>query len=406
MASLVSLLLVLLFTVSLAESKTYWGDVAALKEFKNSVDAKSMTPGSCLSSWDFSFDPCDNLSSETFTCGFRCDTIVSGSSRVTELILDQAGYSGSLSSLSFNFPYLQTLKLSDNYFSGPLPNSLFNLTRLTSLFLSGNSFSGPVPASLGSMPVLEELLLDNNNLNGSVPTSFNRLSRLKRLELQQNNISAELPDLTSLKNLNYLDVSDNRISGPVPSSLPGSLVQISMRNNLFQGTIPKKLNLSRSYRSQPQQTQRLRPIVHLHSSNSPTANSLLQRLHFFRLASLLALGSPQRADLSGPQQQQDQRPVTSVHGPVAEALSLVVGEQQLLRYGSDAVRLENRVACRVSEAVTWRELLVWGRVGSFDGAQAWLGECAARWELLHVVSGDVFLLSGTRAEISYGVQKV
>ncbi|CAN6994519.1 unnamed protein product [Brassica oleracea var. botrytis] len=406
MASLFPLLLLVLLTVSLAESKTYWGDVAALKEFKNSVDAKSMTPGSCLSSWDFSVDPCDNLSGETFTCGFRCDTIVSGSGRVTELILDQAGYSGSLSSLSFNFPYLQTLKLSDNYFSGPLPDSLSNLTRLTSLFLSGNSFSGPIPGSLGSIPLLEELLLDNNNLNGSVPTSFNRLSRLKRLELQQNNISGELPDLTSLKSLNYLDVSDNRISGPVPSSLPSpnlNAKQSLPRNDTRE---LQKLNLSRSYRSQPQRTRRLDPIVHLRSPNSPTANSLLQRLHFVRLASLLALGSPQRANLRGPQQQQDQRPVTSVHGPVTEALSFVVGEQQLLRYGSDAVRLENRVACRVSEAVTRRELLVWSRTGSFDGAQAWLGECAARWKLLLVVSRDVFLLSGTRTEISYGVQKV
>ncbi|CAH8337089.1 unnamed protein product [Eruca vesicaria subsp. sativa] len=239
MAPLVSLF-VLLLTASLAESKTYWADVASLKEFKNSVDAKSMTPGSCLSSWDFSVDPCDSLSGETFTCGFRCDTIVSGSGRVTELILDAAGYSGSLSSVSFNFPYLQTLKLSDNHFSGPLPNSLSNLTRLTTLFLSGNSFSGSIPASLGSMPLLEDLLLDNNNLNGSVPTSFNNLSSLKRLELQLNNISGHFPDLTSLKNLNYLDVSDNRISGSIPSSLPGSIVQISMRNNLMEGTIPER----------------------------------------------------------------------------------------------------------------------------------------------------------------------
>ncbi|KAJ0246142.1 Leucine-rich repeat-containing protein [Hirschfeldia incana] len=240
MASLVSLLLVLLLTFSLAESKTYWGDVAALKEFKYSVDTKSITPGSCLSSWDFSLDPCDNLSGETFTCGFRCDTVISGSGRVTELVLDQAGYSGSLYSLSFNFPYLHSLELSNNYFSGQLPDSLSNLTRLTRLFLSENSFSGPIPGSLGSMPLLEDLLLDNNNLNGSVPTSFNRLSRLKRLELQQNNISGELPDLTSLKNLNYLDISDNRISGSVPSSLlPGSVIQISMRNNLMEGTLPE-----------------------------------------------------------------------------------------------------------------------------------------------------------------------
>ncbi|CAH2069808.1 unnamed protein product [Thlaspi arvense] len=246
MASLLlSFVLLLLLTVSSAESKTFWADVAALKEFKNSVDPKSISPGSCLSSWDFSVDPCDGLSGETFTCGFRCDSVVSGSGRVTELILDQAGYSGSLSSVSFNFPYLQAFDLSGNYLSGPLPDSLSNLTRLTRLFLAGNSFSGSIPDSLGSMPVLEELLLDNNRLDGSVPASFNGLTSLKRLEIQLNNISGKFPDLSSLKNLYYLDASDNRISGPVPSSLPESVVQISMRNNLMEGTIPesfRKLN--------------------------------------------------------------------------------------------------------------------------------------------------------------------
>lgn len=238
MASLLFLLLLLL-TFSSAESKTYWADVAALQDLKNSVDAKSMTPGSCLSSWDFSVDPCDSLFSDTFTCGFRCDSVVSGSGRVTEISLDHPGYSGSLSSVSFNLPYLQTLDLSGNYFSGPLPDSLSNLTRLTRLAVSGNSFSGSIPDSLGSMSVLEELQLDNNRLDGSIPASFNGLYNLKRLEIQLNNISGEFPDLRKLKNLYYLDASDNRISGRVPSSLPESVVQISMRNNLMEGTIPE-----------------------------------------------------------------------------------------------------------------------------------------------------------------------
>ncbi|KAG7535806.1 Leucine-rich repeat [Arabidopsis thaliana x Arabidopsis arenosa] len=246
MASLLSLLLLLLLTLSSAESKTFWGDVAALKDLKNSVDTKSMSPGSCLSSWDFSFDPCDNIFSDTFTCGFRCDSVVSGLARVTELSLDQAGYSGSLSSVSFNFPHLQTLDLSGNYFSGPLPDSLSNLTRLTRLAVSGNSFSGSIPDSVGSMTVLEELVLDSNRLDGSIPASFNGLSSLKRLEIQLNNISGEFPDLSSLKNLYYLDASDNRISGRIPSSLPESIVQISMRNNLIQGTIPESFKLLNS----------------------------------------------------------------------------------------------------------------------------------------------------------------
>ncbi|KAL9284743.1 putative non-specific serine/threonine protein kinase [Arabidopsis thaliana] len=246
MASLISLVLLLLLTLSSAESKTFWGDVAALKDFKNSVDAKSMSPGSCLSSWDFSVDPCDNIFSDTFTCGFRCDSVVTGSGRVTELSLDQAGYSGSLSSVSFNLPYLQTLDLSGNYFSGPLPDSLSNLTRLTRLTVSGNSFSGSIPDSVGSMTVLEELVLDSNRLYGSIPASFNGLSSLKRLEIQLNNVSGEFPDLSSLKNLYYLDASDNRISGRIPSFLPESIVQISMRNNLFQGTIPESFKLLNS----------------------------------------------------------------------------------------------------------------------------------------------------------------
>ncbi|CAL9248625.1 unnamed protein product [Arabidopsis halleri] len=240
MASLVTLYL-LATLLSSAESKTYWGDVTALKELKNSVDAKSMRPGSCLSTWDFSVDPCDSVFSDTFTCGLRC---VSG--RVTELSFDQAGYSGSLSSFSFNLPYLHTLDLTGNYFSGPLPDSLSNLTHLTRLALSGNSFSGSIPDSLGSLSLLEELLLDGNHLDGSVPVSFNALSSLKRLQIQVNNISGEFPDLRSLKNLYYLDASDNRISGRIPSSLPESLVQISMRNNLIHGTIPQSFKLFNS----------------------------------------------------------------------------------------------------------------------------------------------------------------
>ncbi|XP_010550441.1 PREDICTED: probable LRR receptor-like serine/threonine-protein kinase At1g06840 [Tarenaya hassleriana] len=245
MASLFFLLLLSL-ALSSAESKTFWADVEALKEFKNSVHADSVSPGSCLSSWDFSLDPCDSLFGERFTCGFRCDLVISGSARVTELSLDQAGYSGSLSSVSFNLPYLQTLDLTGNYFTGQLPDSLSHLTRLTRLALSRNSFSGSVPGSIGSITGLEEVLLDNNRLEGPVPANFNGISGLKRLEMQFNNLSGEFPDLGSLKNLSYLDASDNRISGRVPSSLPESLVQISMRNNFIGGTIPESLNLLNS----------------------------------------------------------------------------------------------------------------------------------------------------------------
>ncbi|XP_034676380.1 LRR receptor-like serine/threonine-protein kinase GHR1 [Vitis riparia] len=223
------------------DSRTHSGDIQVLKDFKNGLNPGSITPGSCLSSWDFSVDPCDYLFSDRFTCGFRCDRLVAGVSRVTEITLDQAGYTGTLSSSTWNLPFLQFLDLSDNSFSGSIPDSFSNLTRLRRLTLSRNSFSGEIPNSLGSLPNLEELYLDNNHLQGPIPASINGLISLKKLELQENALSGAFPDLGSLKNLYFLDASDNQISGQVTTALPASLVELSIRNNNLEGKLPHRL---------------------------------------------------------------------------------------------------------------------------------------------------------------------
>ncbi|CAJ1930321.1 unnamed protein product [Sphenostylis stenocarpa] len=216
-----------------AESKTHEGDAEVLKELKRSLEPASVIPGSCVSSWDFTVDPCDNLFGEKFTCGFRCDVVVSGLSRVTELALDQAGYVGSFS-FTWNLPFLQTLDLSKNHFSARIPDSFSNLTRLRRLSLSSNSFFGKIPPSLGALPSLEELYLDNNNLRGTIPPGFHNL---KRLELQSNKLNTPLPNLDHFTNLKYLDLSDNSIAGVLPALLPASLVQISIRNNNLNGVL-------------------------------------------------------------------------------------------------------------------------------------------------------------------------
>lgn len=99
-------------------------------------------------------------------------------------------------------------------------------------------FSAEVPPVIGSLSALEELYLNGNGFNGSVPASFEGLVSLKRLELQSNRFSGAFPDLGVLKNLSYLDGSDNGFSGELPVGLPPSLVQLSMRNNSFEGEIP------------------------------------------------------------------------------------------------------------------------------------------------------------------------
>ncbi|KAK1433314.1 hypothetical protein QVD17_10224 [Tagetes erecta] len=222
-------------------SITHWEDIQSLKHFKSSIDFNSITPGSCLSSWDFTVDPCDSVSGEHFTCGIRCDVVfpLSGVSRVTELTVDHAGYAGKLSSSSWNLPYLQTLDLTNNNFTGSIPVSFSKLTRLQRLSLSTNSLTGSIPDSLPDS--LQELYLDNNNLNGSIPQTLNRLKNLKRLEFQGNQLSGEFPELTQLSELYFLDVSNNVISGYLPALFPSGLIELAMRNNSLQGNIPASL---------------------------------------------------------------------------------------------------------------------------------------------------------------------
>ncbi|GAB2279490.1 hypothetical protein Dimus_014130 [Dionaea muscipula] len=229
-----------------ADSKTYSKDAQVLKQLKRGMDPDSVLPGSCIGSWDFTVDPCDSLYGQKFTCGFTCD-VVSGSgrgggvSRVTEIALDQAGYSGSLSSTSWSLPFLRSLDLSGNNFSGLIPDSFSKLTRLQRLSLSRNSLSGPIPDSLGVLAGLQELYLDNNALEGRIPVSVNGLVSLQRLEIQGNRFTGEFPQLTGLTGLYFLDASDNAISGVVPAAFPASTVMISMRNNHLRGAIPDEI---------------------------------------------------------------------------------------------------------------------------------------------------------------------
>uniref|UniRef100_A0A7N0UE92 Uncharacterized protein n=1 Tax=Kalanchoe fedtschenkoi TaxID=63787 RepID=A0A7N0UE92_KALFE len=248
MAAITTIIL-LVFATSLTAApsassiRTHPTDIDSLKSLKSALGGSTPIPGSCLASWNFSFDPCASASSDRFTCGLRCDTLLSSFARVTHLALDPAGYSGFLSSASLNLPFLQTLSLSDNFLFGPLPASISNLTRLQKLVLSRNSFSGELPDSISALTHLEELCLDNNRFQGRIFNNLmiRKLQRLKRLELQGNLFSGHLPPaaLASLPDLYFLDASDNELVGKIsPGTLPKSLVELSLRNNSFDSYVP------------------------------------------------------------------------------------------------------------------------------------------------------------------------
>ncbi|XP_019099589.1 PREDICTED: MDIS1-interacting receptor like kinase 1-like [Camelina sativa] len=213
----------------------------------------------------------------------------------------------------------------------------------------------------------------------------------------------------SLKNLYYLDASDNRISGRIPSTLPESLVQISMRNNFIRGTIPQSFKLLSS----------LQVIDLAHNKLSGSIPSFIfthQSLQQLTLSfnGFTSLDSPYYSPLSLPSE------LTSIdlnNNRIQGVLPLFLGLSPKL----SALSLENnnffgmiptqyvlKTVSSGSEFARFQRLLRGHPIipdrhystGSFDGSEAWLSELAAHRKLLLVVSGDFVLLPRGRAEVS------
>ncbi|GLJ25351.1 hypothetical protein SUGI_0485470 [Cryptomeria japonica] len=226
----------------LAWGKTSKSDIESLILFKNVVEESSIFPSTCLSSWNFSIDPCDSVGTSQFICGIRCDVKVKGRKRITSLTLDQPGYRGSLDPSIGNLRQLTELYLAGNAFHGIIPQSIGRLTKLNKLDLSGNMFSGSLPHSLGKLKSLQVLSLSNNRLSGSLPHSLNSLENLITLDLSYNMLSGMIPPMGGLRELESFDLSSNRLVGAIPSDLPVSLSQMLLRSNFLTGQLPSSLS--------------------------------------------------------------------------------------------------------------------------------------------------------------------
>ncbi|PVH37887.1 hypothetical protein PAHAL_5G114000 [Panicum hallii] len=134
---------------------------------------------------------------------------------------------------------------SENQLTGPMSESLFNGNmNLIHAIFDNNNFTGPIPESLGLVISLQIIRLDHNRFSGPVPDSIGNLSNLMELSLANNLLNGTMPDLTSVTQLDYVDLSNNNF----PSSrAPGwfstltSLNSIFMENDDLTGTIPSAL---------------------------------------------------------------------------------------------------------------------------------------------------------------------
>ncbi|XP_062081130.1 receptor-like protein 7 [Humulus lupulus] len=163
--------------------------------------------------------------------------------KLRSLGMSHNALSGAVPSSLFTMPSLSEVQLDDNQFAGPLTIHSVTSFNLTLLSLSQNRLSGPIPKSLSKLESLTSLSLDSNNFSGIVELDmFSKLSNLRELFISDNSFvvtytdsNFTLPKLFSLglascsmrtkfpnflrsqDELQYLDLSNNKIEGEIPN---------------------------------------------------------------------------------------------------------------------------------------------------------------------------------------------
>jgi Leucine-rich repeat (LRR) protein len=178
-------------------------------------------------------------------------------SRLIYFYLDNNQLTGALPSEIWSLSRLSVFYLDNNQLIGALPSEIGSLSRLSGLSLAYNQLTGAIPSSFTAMTALVNLHLQRNYLKGPISFSLSAFPRLQHLFLHQNRLTGSLNLLFSCSSSNaslsslellYLDVSDNFLSGSIPSTLflPSRLQSISLSLNCFEDELPRAMCLATS----------------------------------------------------------------------------------------------------------------------------------------------------------------
>ncbi|PWA95316.1 leucine-rich repeat protein [Artemisia annua] len=138
---------------------------------------------------------------------------------------------------------LKVLSLSNVSITGPLPTWLRKMPVTGLLDLSHNKLTGP----LTNLPDegSAALFLQDNLFNESIPISLCRWTDMEYLDLSRNRLTGRIPEcLGNMWNLVSMQFSSNQLSGVIPSSiLPQSsmLRTLNLNDNHFTGELPREL---------------------------------------------------------------------------------------------------------------------------------------------------------------------
>ncbi|KAL7149606.1 hypothetical protein ABFS83_05G052500 [Erythranthe nasuta] len=110
-----------------------------------------------------------------------------------------------------------------------------------------NSLSGEIPVAFGELKSLQRLDLSQNHLTGWIPSELgNVCGSLVELKLSKNNITGTIPvSFSSCSWLQILDLSSNNLTGPFPDSILSSLSSLEkllLSSNRISGGLPSSIS--------------------------------------------------------------------------------------------------------------------------------------------------------------------
>ncbi|RVW53660.1 MDIS1-interacting receptor like kinase 2 [Vitis vinifera] len=174
--------------------------------------------------------------------GIACDTTGS----VSVINLSETQLEGTLAQFDFSsFPNLNGFNLSTNSkLNGSIPSTIYNLSKLAFLDLSNNYFDGNITSEIGGLTELQYLSFYNNYLV-EFPGFITDCRNLTYLDLAQNQLTGAIPEsvFSNLGKLEFLNFTDNSFRGPLSSNISrlSKLQNLRLGRNQFSGSIPEEI---------------------------------------------------------------------------------------------------------------------------------------------------------------------
>ncbi|KAI3678132.1 hypothetical protein L6452_37413 [Arctium lappa] len=163
---------------------------------------------------------------------------------LTMLRLSWTNLSGPVPSFLSQLKNLNFLDLSFNDLTGSIPPELATLTNLNAIHLDRNKLTGVIPESFGRFTGnIPSLYLSHNHLTGTVPLSLGYLN-FTTIDFSRNQLTGDLSMFFGTnKTIQIADFSRNSFEFNLSQvEFPASLTSLDLNHNKMYGSLPASLS--------------------------------------------------------------------------------------------------------------------------------------------------------------------